>query len=337
MSHNDDDSRYEMDAHLGKNVNEDFIPMTNYGYEHDESNESSSEQSNLELTVLPLNEYVGVSKESTSQGKNVAISETAIKSKFDNDRADDDNSHNVNVSRTRVAIKSVNYDDVEYDSNVNGTPVEKGTRARLVRRSVHVAADTNRESENKGSLDANVNVEAINIVDREDSKNDKLHFANGKSRSELLPDEVMESDKTSTDDSIICAELEQHVERLLCTGKIEQVAIIDFSGNILIRSDGMDIDLKDAETILRVLESADTSLVKIKIGKQDFRCFKDSVTSFVGRADYDFVCACLSVDFVVIGISDANSPGSCIYEMSRFVKRCYRNSSVSTTSLGHTS
>lgn len=318
-SNNADDSGYEMDVHLGKKVNGDFTPMTNYGYEHDESNDSSSEQSNLDLAFLSLGDKVDVSKESTSQGKNDAISKEPIKSKFDCDIPE------VNVSRSPVATKSVTFDDVEYESYVNATPV--------VSQSVHVAADKNSESEDKGSMHTNVAGKAIHRVDGNDSETDALCSANGKGVSELLPDDVMESD----DDSNIHEELEQHVERLLYTGTIEQVAIIDFSGKILIRSDGATIEQQDAVTILRVLESADTSLVKIRIGQQDFKCFKTSANSFVGRADYDFVCACVSVDFVVIGISDANSPGSCIYEMSRFVKRCYRNSSESTDSLGHTS
>jgi hypothetical protein len=126
------------------------------------------------------------------------------------------------------------------------------------------------------------------------------------------------------------SELQNYVEILKSTGKIEKVAITDLNGKILIRSIGMGITEEEAFAALCILRSSDKTLAKIRIDKQDYTCFKNSSSSFVGRAENDFLHVRSCLDIILICISDPNSPGSSIYEVSRFVQRCYRTSNIST-------
>ena len=118
------------------------------------------------------------------------------------------------------------------------------------------------------------------------------------------------------------------IEQLQKTGKIEKVALLDFNGNFLISTEGFELGLQETTSILRAVEGRYVSLIKLKIGEQTFTCFRnDSVTSsLIGRAENDVISIYKCVEFIVVGISDPNSPGSCIYEMQRFVKKCFRQS-----------
>lgn len=119
-----------------------------------------------------------------------------------------------------------------------------------------------------------------------------------------------------------------YVELLQKTGKIEKSALIDFNGNCLISTPGFELGQRETISILRAIESQYVSLIKLKIGEQTFTCFRnDSVTSsLIGRAENDVISIYKCVEFVVVGISDPDSPGSCIYEMQRFVKKMFRQS-----------
>lgn len=115
--------------------------------------------------------------------------------------------------------------------------------------------------------------------------------------------------------------LNHMLERLRCSGKIERAAFLDLQGTPLVRSSGMDISPDDGETILRTLNSPFSPMTRLRVGKQDFVCFKNTGTSLVGKSDDDFLCVYRGTDFVVVGISDPQSPGSSIYEISRFLSK----------------
>ena len=118
------------------------------------------------------------------------------------------------------------------------------------------------------------------------------------------------------------------MERLTRTGKIEKAALIDFNGHLLAKSPGLSIIQKDIDALLGALNSPYQSLVKLNVGNSVFTCFRnDSGTnSLIGWTDDDVLTAYKCVDFVVVGVSDPESPGSSIYEMMRFVKQMYRKS-----------
>ena len=120
-----------------------------------------------------------------------------------------------------------------------------------------------------------------------------------------------------------------YTEILQKTGKIEKVALLDFSGELLISSEGFELGSREINSILRAIESQYLSLMKLKIRGKVFTCFRnDSMTkSLIGRAENDVISVYKCVEFIVVGISDPDSPGSCIYEMQKFVKRCFRLSS----------
>ena len=85
----------------------------------------------------------------------------------------------------------------------------------------------------------------------------------------------------------------------------------------------MDISADDGETILRTLAYPCNPMTKLRVGKQDFICFKNTrdSASLVGKSDSDFLCVYKGAEFIVVGISDPESPGSSIYEMSRFLSQ----------------
>lgn len=131
-----------------------------------------------------------------------------------------------------------------------------------------------------------------------------------------------------------CERYRYYQELLQKTGKIEKTAILDFNGNILISTAGFELGPRETSSILRAIESQYLSLIKLKIQNQVFTCFRnDSLTpSLIGRAEDDVISAYKCVDFIVVGISDPDSPGSCIYEMQKFVKKCFRQSRRRTNS-----
>ena len=117
-----------------------------------------------------------------------------------------------------------------------------------------------------------------------------------------------------------------YIELLQKTGKIEKAALLDFNGNLLISTEGFELGQRETNSVVRAIESQYLSLIKLKIEDKMFTCFRnDSVTpSFIGRAENDVISVYKCVEFIVVGISDPNSPGSCIYEMQKFVKKCFR-------------
>ena len=119
---------------------------------------------------------------------------------------------------------------------------------------------------------------------------------------------------------------QHYIEILQKTGKIEKVALLDFNGNLIVSTEEFELRQQDTNSILRAIESQYLSLIKLKIGDKMFTCFRnDSMTEpLIGRSENDVISVYKCVEFIVVGISDPNSPGSCIYEMQKFVKRCFR-------------
>ena len=124
-----------------------------------------------------------------------------------------------------------------------------------------------------------------------------------------------------------------YIGQLQKTGKIEKAALIDFRGNILIATPGFKLGLLDTNAIISAINGQYASLIKLKVGEQMFTCFRNDslTTSLIGRADDDVISVYKCVDFIAVGISDPNSPGSCIYEMQRFVKMCFKQNRGRTT------
>lgn len=116
------------------------------------------------------------------------------------------------------------------------------------------------------------------------------------------------------------------INRLLARGKVESVAILDLDGNVLVRSENLDLSQRDVRTILSALKagertSASIGLMKIPLRDTTFTCMFQAASNglpgpLVGRADDLMFAAVKTSKCVVIGFSDLESPGSCIYEIS---------------------
>ncbi|KAL4236070.1 profilin [Mactra antiquata] len=128
--------------------------------------------------------------------------------------------------------------------------------------------------------------------------------------------------------------LVSHLDHLKRTGKIEHVAFIDLNGNLLLSSSGFNITSDSTKAVIHVLrsKSKSTNMVKIKIGITEFLCINITDELFVGRSKEDFICVNKCTNFIVICTADPEAPGSCIFEVSRYVKKCYRNSVFSLQS-----
>ena len=221
----------------------------------------------------------------------------------------------------RIADKSVYFDENKHTKQETLRPILKKSKTY-----------------NDKGVDNVTFTDVIYTGDNDDSSDDDLNdITENMALSGANAQSVeinYESDSDQSENDSIKTQLENYVEILKSTGKIEKVALLDLNGKILIRSVGMNLTEEEAFAALCVLRSPDKSLAKIRMGNQDYTCFKNSPSSFVGRAENDFVHVRSCLDFIVICLSDPNSPGSCIYEVTRFVKRCYRTSDISNNGVG---
>lgn len=151
----------------------------------------------------------------------------------------------------------------------------------------------------------------------ENSQNRK-QLSQKKSSADDTGNDVIPGAKASRSNQKL-ANLSHRLANLQRSGKIERAALLDLQGHPLVLSSGMEISPDDGETILRTLASPYNSMTRLKVGKQDFVCFKNTGQSLVGKSEEDFLCVNKGPEFLVVGISDPQSPGSSIYELSRFV------------------
>ena len=108
---------------------------------------------------------------------------------------------------------------------------------------------------------------------------------------------------------------------LIKRGKVENAAIINFEGEIVAISDQWKISPGDAVGLLNATLSTYPALTKLSISQHTFTCFTHgSNGTIVGRADSHVLVAHRSEKFIVVGVSDPEAPGSCIYEVVEFGK-----------------
>lgn len=109
-------------------------------------------------------------------------------------------------------------------------------------------------------------------------------------------------------------------------GKIEKAAIIDADNSVVASSLNFIVADSDINTIYAALSGNYSSLMKMKLWKSFFTCFRhgDDTNTIVGKADDEVLVAHKCGDFLVIGISHAETPGSSIYEVTKFGNRIKR-------------
>lgn len=109
-------------------------------------------------------------------------------------------------------------------------------------------------------------------------------------------------------------------------GKIEKAAIIDADNSVVASSLNFIVADSDINTIYAALSGNYSSLMKMKLWKSFFTCFRhgDDTNTIVGKADDEVLVAHKCGDFLVIGLSHAETPGSSIYEVTKFGNRIKR-------------
>ncbi|KAL3867938.1 hypothetical protein ACJMK2_040780 [Sinanodonta woodiana] len=123
---------------------------------------------------------------------------------------------------------------------------------------------------------------------------------------------------------------DSHLYKLKRTGKIERAALINHVGSVLAVTPGFKLTEQEVAGILSALSHRYSHLIKLQIGQDVFTCFQHSQNTdiLVGRAENDVLTIQKCNDFVVVGLADPESPGSCIHEVMTFAKRSNRKSKL---------
>lgn len=127
-------------------------------------------------------------------------------------------------------------------------------------------------------------------------------------------------------DKFKSSELHCYMDLIKHKCKAEHGAFIDMDGKLLLQDWGMGLDKGDAAGVVQVINSfrrttnSPVSLFKLNLGKREATCFRNSDISFVGMTENHFTYAHKCKDFVVLVLSDPESNGSCIFQMTKFVR-----------------
>lgn len=107
--------------------------------------------------------------------------------------------------------------------------------------------------------------------------------------------------------------------KLLARGKVEQVGIYNFDGEKIASTDGVELSHSEIKSLIQCLTDRKKQLVRMKIAGTMYTCMlQTSANAFVGRADESLFVACKFKKRLLVGLSHTDSPGSCIYEITKF-------------------
>ncbi|KAK3607665.1 hypothetical protein CHS0354_010652 [Potamilus streckersoni] len=111
---------------------------------------------------------------------------------------------------------------------------------------------------------------------------------------------------------------DSYLDELKKTGKIERAALIDHEGSVLTVTPGLKLTVDEVKGILTTLAHKYTRLIKLNIGQEVFTCFQNVHNNdiLIGRAEKQMLTIQKCKEFVVVGLADFDSPGSCIYEVT---------------------
>lgn len=111
--------------------------------------------------------------------------------------------------------------------------------------------------------------------------------------------------------------------KLTRNGKIERAAIIDKAGKIVACSANFTFKDSDVKTLNYALSGQYSSLVRMKFGNEMFMCFRqcEDNDTLLGKNGEEILVAHRKNGFLVVGIGHSDTPGSCLYEVTRFAKR----------------
>lgn len=107
--------------------------------------------------------------------------------------------------------------------------------------------------------------------------------------------------------------------KLTARGKVEQAAIYNFDGEKIATTDGVELSSGEIKSLIQCLTDRKKQLVRMKIAGTTYTCMlQTSANAFVGRADESLFVACKCKRSLLVGLAHTESPGSCIYEITKF-------------------
>ncbi|KAL3867949.1 hypothetical protein ACJMK2_040791 [Sinanodonta woodiana] len=124
---------------------------------------------------------------------------------------------------------------------------------------------------------------------------------------------------------------DSYLDELTKTGKIQRAALIDPKSSVLAASPGLKLTEGEVAGVLTALSHKYTYLIRLNIGQEIFTCFQNvhNTDVLIGRAENQMLTIQKCKDFVVVGLAEFDSPGSCIYEITKFAKKYNHNSKCS--------
>lgn len=107
--------------------------------------------------------------------------------------------------------------------------------------------------------------------------------------------------------------------KLTARGKVEHAAIYNFNGEKIANTDGVDLSVEEIKSLMQCLTDQKKQLIQMKLAGNSYTCMHHtSPNAFVGRAGQTLFVACKCKKSLVVGLAHTDSPGSCIYEITKF-------------------
>lgn len=114
-----------------------------------------------------------------------------------------------------------------------------------------------------------------------------------------------------------------YIRKMTRTKKIERAAIITKDGQVLCCSNDLSVMNNDVVGFNSAFSGNYNSLMKLKLCGNCYTCFrqKDDTNTVVGSSGQEILVLHRCKDLIIVGVGHSDTPGSCIYEVTKFCKR----------------
>lgn len=108
--------------------------------------------------------------------------------------------------------------------------------------------------------------------------------------------------------------------KLTRNGKVEKAAIVDQHGHVIVSSRGFNVTKEDLNSVRSAFYGCHSTLMKVKVHGQLYTCFRHSTPTdtVVGQAGDDILVIHRTEGLSVVGLGHAGTPGSCLFEITKF-------------------
>lgn len=116
----------------------------------------------------------------------------------------------------------------------------------------------------------------------------------------------------------------EYIRKITKTKKIEKAAIINNkNGDVLCASNDLSVVEHDVMGFNCAFSGKYNSLMKLKLCGNCYTCFRprDDQNIVVGRSGDEIIVLHRCKEFTIIGLGHSDTPGSCIYEVTKFGRR----------------